>query len=239
MRGVSLRRPSGFRYDRQVRSPLKTALLGMALAWSATVVAQDQSSQNGDQAGDQAGSSQYAGVSPGSGHAPPRAPEPGGSGPVLMTWPGFQARPDGASRFFLQTTGPVQVEQKHEDGRFVVVLKGCRLHLRNNRRPLETRYFNTPVSSARIERRGRDLAFVMSLRADVTPVVSTQSGANGYNFVLLEFPAGNYLPDELRTERDQPQNMRLREQGSGAQPAGESGQAPQGSDPDSVEIMVY
>jgi len=201
-------------------------LVSLALVTSTTALGQDQPSQASGSAGD----SGYDGVSPGSSNVPPRAPDPGGSGPLLMTWPGFQQRPDGASRFFLQTTGPVQVEQKNEDGRFVLLLKNTRLHLRNNRRPLETRYFNTPVSSARIERRGSDLAFVLSLRGQVTPMVSTQQGAGGYNFVLLEFPAGSYLPDELRTERDQPANTRPQQQGStDAQP----------SDDDSVEIMVY
>lgn len=219
-----------FRYDYPVRSSVRYLLLSSALVVAATAVAQDGSSSGGSSSG-------YAGVSPGSANAPPRAPDPGGEGPLLMTWPGFQARPDGASRFFLQTTGTVQVEQKNEEGRFVLVLKGCRLHLRNNRRPLETRYFNTPVSSARIERRGRDLAFVMSLRAPVTPMVSTQSGAGGYNFVLLEFPAGNYLPEDLRTERDTPQNTQLREQGGGDRAPAQQGA--EGSDPDSVQIMVY
>lgn len=230
---VSLRPPIGIRYDDPVRSPLNTVLLGLVLASTATALAQDGATEPSPN--DSGGS--YAGVSPGSGHAPPRAPDPSRSGPVLMTWPGFQARPDGASRFFLQTTGAVQVEQKNEDGRFVLVLKGCRLHLRNNRRPLETRYFNTPVQSARIERRGRDLAFVMSLRAQVTPMVSTQSGSGGFNFILLEFPAGSYLPDDLRTERDRPQNLNLRDGGDRDQ--SQPGQQGDPTDSDSVEIMVY
>lgn len=145
----------------------------------------------------------YAGVAPGSGNMPPRSPSPEAQR-LLMTWPGFQQRPDGASRFFLQTTRPVQVDQRSEEGRFVLILKSTRLHLRNNRRPLETRYFNTPVEAARIERRGRDLAFVMDLRAPVTPVVSQERASSGYNFVFLEFPAGSYVPEELRIERTEP-----------------------------------
>ncbi len=146
----------------------------------------------------------YAGVAPGSGNTAPRSPSPGGQGPLLMTWPGFQQRPDGASRFFLQTTAPVQVEQRTEEGRFVLLMKNTGLHLRNNRRPLETRYFNTPVSRATVERRGRDLALVLDLRAPVTPMVSQERAGTGFNFVFLEFPAGSYLPEELRTEAAQP-----------------------------------
>jgi len=142
----------------------------------------------------------YAGVTPGTGNLPPRAPRQP-SEARLMTWPGFQARPDGASRFFIQTTQPVVHEMRVETGRVVILLKQTRLHLRNNRRPLETRYFNTPVSRAWIERRGHDLAFVLELRAQATPVVSTQPAENGYHYLFVELPAGDYLPAELRTRQ--------------------------------------
>lgn len=176
-------------------------VLVLAAGLAGVALAQDPQGSQGQGQSRPVGS--YAGVAPGSGNTAPRSPSPE-AGRLLMTWPGFQQRPDGASRFFLQTTQAVQVEQRSEQGRFVLVLKDTGLHLRNNRRPLETRYFNTPVEAARIERRGRDLAFVMELRAPVTPVVSQERASTGYNFVFLEFPAGSYLPDELRMERTQP-----------------------------------
>jgi len=142
----------------------------------------------------------YAGVSPGTGNTPPRAPAAASGGAILMTWPGFQGRPDGASRFFVQTNGHVVYESRNEQGRFVLLLKNTSLHLRNNRRPLETRYFNTPVTRARVERRGRDLAVILDLRGAVTPTVTANGGAGGYQFLLLEFPPGNYLPEELRAQ---------------------------------------
>lgn len=145
-----------------------------------------------------------------------------------MTWPGFQQRPDGASRFFLQTTAPVQIEERAEANRFVLVLKDTGLHLRNNRRPLETRYFNTPVRKADIERRGRDLAFVLDLRAQVRPVVSQEAAENGYNFVFLSFPAGSFLPEDLRLERV--------ERPAGPAPSEEQ---PGADDGETTEIYVY
>ena len=183
----------------RVRLVVSSLVIAAVAAGVAVALAQDQPQPQG-QAG-QGAAAGYAGVTPGTGNLPPRAPSPGGN--LLMTWPGFQQRPDGASRFFLQTTAAVQIEQREEQGRFVVILKNTGLHLRNNRRPLETRYFNTPVSKAGIERRGRDLAFVLELRGGVTPVVSQEVASNGYNFIYLEFPGGNYIPDELRIERTQ------------------------------------
>lgn len=136
----------------------------------------------------------YAGVAPENQHTPPRhgavRRSQGGS---LITWPGFQMRADGGSRFFLQVSQAPQTELARTQGRVELLVRGTATHVRNTRRPLETRFFNTPVTRARIERRSRDLAFVFDLRADVTPTVSQQAGANGYHFVIVDFPAGTYV----------------------------------------------
>ncbi len=188
---VLLRRPARLGYDQRVRRLGLVLALCAVGALSALAFAQDAERTR------PVGS--YAGVTPGSGNLPPRAPaQPGAS--QLMTWPGFQERPDGASRFFVQTTQPVTHEMRREQGRVVILLRNTQLHLRNNRRPLETRYFNTPVSRARIERRGHDLAFVLEMRADVTPSVSEQPAENGYHYLFVEFPSGDFLPAGLRTE---------------------------------------
>ncbi|MCB9617267.1 MAG: hypothetical protein H6722_32955 [Sandaracinus sp.] len=136
---------------------------------------------------------EYAGVSPGTGNAPPRAGAVARARPAkLLTWPGFQATPGGGSRFFLQVSGPVQFETRSSQGRFEVVLKNTRAHLRNTFRPLDTRFFRTPVDRAKVERRRRDLAVVFQMRADSTPNVTQGVGENGYHFVYVDFPAGNW-----------------------------------------------
>ena len=137
----------------------------------------------------------YPGVVPGTGNPPPRARATRAArANRLMTWPGFQFRPDGASRFFVQTNQPIQVESRRTGGRFIVVLKNTRIHLRNNRNPLETRFFNTPVTRAHVERHGRDVWLVLTMRADVTPQVHSEAGPGGYHFVYVELPAGSFLP---------------------------------------------
>jgi hypothetical protein len=64
---------------------------------------------------------------------------------VEMNWIGFQQFQE-ASRVFVQTTEPVryrveQVSPKH----VVLTLENTRVPLRNNRRAMDTRYFDSPV----------------------------------------------------------------------------------------------
>lgn len=141
-----------------------------------------------------AGGEGYPGVVPGTGNLPPRADAARRSQARLLTWPGFQARPDGVSRVFVQTSTAVAHTTSSERGRFVLLLQNTGVHLRNNRRPLETRYFNSPVSRIVVEPRGRNLAIVIELRGEATPRVYTEAGQNGFHFVFAEFPAGNWAP---------------------------------------------
>lgn len=139
----------------------------------------------------------YVGVVPGRAAVPTHLLGRPGATPTVVTWPGFQPRADGASRFFLQLTSRAQYEARSESGRFVVTLRGVRIPDRQTRRLLDTRFFNTAVVTARLERRGRrDVAFVFELRADVTPTVSLEVAPDGYTFVFIEFPAGHWLPRE-------------------------------------------
>jgi len=136
------------------------------------------------------GASGYPGVRPGTG-SPPASRRARPSGRIrLITWPGFEAQPDGSSRFFVQLSGPVRYETSQSEGRFEVLLRGVRIHLRNNGRPLETRFFETPVLRARLARRGRDVAFVFELRGPATPSVHAEVGEGGYHFLYVDFPAG-------------------------------------------------
>jgi len=137
----------------------------------------------------------YVGVVPGRAQLPTHLRGRPGTSPTVVTWPGFQPRADGASRFFVQLTSRVTYEARAENGRYVVLLQGVRIPDRQTGRELDTRFFQTPVTRARLERRGRrDIAFVFDLRAAVTPMVSLDVGADGYAFLFVEFPPGEYLP---------------------------------------------
>jgi hypothetical protein len=146
----------------------------------------------------------YEGVAPGSANTPPRVQQAKSASALLLTWPGFQMLPSGESRFFVQTNREVAIESRAGSGSFRVVLKGVKVPVRNNRSPLVTRFFNTPVNRARVERRGRDAVFVLELRAEAVPQVTTEPGKDGFFFVFVTFPAGQYLPAKPATDSTAP-----------------------------------
>ncbi|MFM2416268.1 MAG: hypothetical protein RL385_991 [Pseudomonadota bacterium] len=141
-----------------------------------------------------AGAQGYAGVVPGASNVPDRiAAQPGEA--ALVTWPGFQVLPSGGSRVFIQTSVEVKSELKREGMSFVLVLSGVGLPAGNNRLPLDTHFFNTPMASLRTKLAdgGHAVSVTMQMRAEVTPVLRTERAANGYYFTYVDFPPGQYL----------------------------------------------
>ncbi len=144
----------------------------------------------------------YAGVEPGEAQPPPayrrasRRARRGGRD-VILTWPGFTPLGDGGSRFFVQTTQAQVPELRVEEGRVVLLFRNCGIHVRNSARWLETRFFNTPVLRARLERRRRDMALVLQMRPGVTaqPRVTTAAAPGGnFHYVYVDFSPGDYAP---------------------------------------------
>lgn len=132
----------------------------------------------------------YAGVNPESETAenlPPKAEEiPEGA--LMLTWPGFMMQEDG-SRFFVQTSRPVKFGTQKSEGRLELVLHNTRVHLKNTFLPLETEFFDTPVTRATVQRRGsKDLVMVFEMREDATPTITQQKGKDGFNYVFIKFP---------------------------------------------------
>jgi len=161
----------------------------------------------------------YQGVVPGSGNSPAVKFAPG-CVPTRATWLGFQMIKEGGSRFFLQVTSQVEIQVENSGAdRFVVILKNVRIAGRNNRRPLETSLFNTPVKRAYLRRHKKDTKLVFELRANAIPVISNQPGTGGFHFVLFDFPAGDFvsapkdplLPEQESLEQGRaPRNQSLR-----------------------------
>ncbi|MFW5877060.1 MAG: AMIN domain-containing protein [Myxococcota bacterium] len=154
----------------------------------------------------------YKGVTPGSEEEPPRSKRARKSRVHLMTWPGFQMRSGGGSRVFVQTSREPEFETERKSGRFVVVLEKTRVHLRNNRRTLETRYFNTPVTRVKVKKRGEDLAIVLELRAEVRPKVTTKADPKGpFHYVIVDLPAGQWIEDAAPADEEGPRQAPARE----------------------------
>ena len=152
------------------------AVLVIALGSSAATVSANESS--------------YAGVNPESEtseNLPPKAEEiPEGA--LMLTWPGFMMLEDG-SCFFVQTSKPVKFGTHTSKGRLELVLHDTRVHLKNNFLPLETQFFDTPVTRATVQHRGKkDVAMVFEMREDVTPTITQSKGKDGFNYIFVKFP---------------------------------------------------
>ena len=137
----------------------------------------------------------YAGV------AGPEAPSPftpPRSDPPRLVWTGFKMAGD-RSELFLQTTRPVSHELSQVDGktgarRLTVLLRNCRIHLKNNGRRLDTRFFATPVEEVSARQRRKDVAVQISLETEAVPTARTEAGPDGTHFLVLSFPPGRAQP---------------------------------------------
>jgi hypothetical protein len=98
----------------------------------------------------------------------------------------------------------VQFESRAARGTLTYVLKGAYVDKRNNFNPLVTVHFNTPVTSARLVPHGSDLWFVVELRSNVTPAVSTEATKEGGTMLRIDFPKGDYLPGGATTASPPP-----------------------------------
>jgi hypothetical protein len=138
----------------------------------------------------------YAGVVPGASSAPAVPVAKTETKPVI-TWPGFQMRQDGTSRVFIQSTTALTPQPSAAGSRFSVYLPGAKVAGNTNRLPLETRYFNTPVSRVNIEVQREGVTLVLDLRAEITPVVSSDRGPTGYYFLYIDLPKGTFVKNPV------------------------------------------
>ena len=140
----------------------------------------------------------YDGVVPGGSAKNPLPAAPTG-GPYLV-WSGFQMMPTG-SRVFLQTTRSVEFDlvegaaKKSGKATVSVLLRGCRIHMANNRRSIDTRFFATPVAGFSAKQRGRDVEVKVALRESASAVPHSEAGPDGTQFVVLDFPPGKATPE--------------------------------------------
>jgi hypothetical protein len=131
----------------------------------------------------------YPGATPGGSYVPSL---PAGKGKPAITWTGFAPQADGSSRVFVQLTHAVEHDLSANGKTVTLKLKKTRVHLRNNRLPIDTRFFSSPVDRVSVKRKGKDSMVVCDMRVDSTPAVREETDAHGYSYVVLEFPAGSY-----------------------------------------------
>jgi hypothetical protein len=149
------------------------------------------------------GGERYVGVAPGGQFKNPLPPA--GKSPPRLIWSGFQSGETG-SRVFFQTNLPVTFElgkaaagQGGKPGTLSVFLRNCRIHLRNNSRHLDTRFFPTPVEGVTAVQRHKDVELRISLKQPATPTSRTEAGPDGSQFLVLEFPPGTAMAEDARS----------------------------------------
>jgi hypothetical protein len=138
------------------------------------------------------GGEKYVGVIPGPNARNPLPPAK--KAPPHLIWSGFKSGDGGGSQVFFQTNLPVTYEVVPASGdkprELSVFLRNCRIHMRNNQRNLDTRFFATPVQGVSARQRRKDVELRIVLKEPSSPTPRTEPGPDGTQFVVLEFPAG-------------------------------------------------
>jgi hypothetical protein len=89
----------------------------------------------------------------------------------------------------MPVTYELKSESKHGgQHRLSVWLRNCRIHLKNNQRNLDTRFFATPVLGVTAIQRQKDVELRIVLKEPATATPRTESGPAGTHFVVLQFP---------------------------------------------------
>ena len=170
-----------------------TVLSVLAAAQLATAQSPDDWREAGN-SGDQLTLDQsYHGTIPGGGNTLPRVEEIRNLPGNWVTWPGFIMRPDGGSRIFLQTTHQLEYTQTTKKNRTYLQFTDASIHLSNNQNPLVTIHFNTPVRRAYLKRKHKKkVDLVIEMKVAATPSITQYVDQDGYNYLIVDFPPGEY-----------------------------------------------
>lgn len=176
-----------------------------ACVWAAPAHAQDDGYQSGSLSESEPTAAKgpvqinppgsYEGVKPG-GNQPPPVPAVPNTTPTQITWPGFQMRPDGSSRVFLQSTSPLHHSASQQGNMLTLDLGEAKVSGETNQFALYTRFFNTPVVRAQLKP-GKRVVLEIELRAAVQPTITTEQAPSGFHFLYIDFPAGQYMTATL------------------------------------------
>jgi len=136
----------------------------------------------------------YGGVQPGEAKKPepskkPKKPPPKGT----LSWIGFETK-DGGSQVFFQSVAEFQVLQKVENGGVVVTLIGLTKLGHNTWRPIDTRFFDTPLSRIAAKKKGKKIEVRVTFKNAKDAVqgsVRTSTAADGMYYAYVTFAGGS------------------------------------------------
>jgi hypothetical protein len=137
---------------------------------------------------------EYGGVQPGQAKKPEPAkkakkPPPKGT----LSWVGFESK-DGSSEVFFQSVAPFELSQKVENGSVVVTLSGLTKLGHNTWRPIDTRFFDTPIARVSAKKKGKGIEVRIAFKnaKDAAQgTVRTATEADGMYYAYLSFAGGS------------------------------------------------
>jgi AMIN domain len=134
----------------------------------------------------------YSGVQPGQAKKPEskkaKRPPPKGT----LSWIGFESK-DGGSEVFFQSVAPFEVSQKVENGSVVVTLSGLTKLGHNTWRPIDTRFFDTPIARVTAKKKGKGIEVRIAFKNAKEAAqgsVRTAAEADGMYYAYVSFAGG-------------------------------------------------
>lgn len=139
----------------------------------------------------------YSGVQPGE----VKPPEPGKKRKAprkgTLSWIGFETK-SGTSDVFFQSAAPFQISQRVENGAVIVKLTGLSRLGHNTWRPIDTRYFDTPISRITAKKKGKAIEVRIAFKnaKEAAPgTVRTATEADGLFYAYVSFAGGGDTPE--------------------------------------------
>ena len=112
----------------------------------------------------------------------------GASGEAAVTFAGFHVFDDGTSPIFVKVTSEVPVEVKRKGKQVEYLLRGAKVVVKNNKNPLITKDFVSPVMVARLVPEKEGVVLHVELREVVTPTHRVSRHPDGSITLHVDFP---------------------------------------------------
>ena len=106
---------------------------------------------------------------------------------------GFRVKP-GTSEVVIQTSAEVTLEARSTPAGSVFVLKNCRIFRNNDRRPLDTRFFDSAITGITLKEHGPDLEISVTVRGTSVATPHKERGPGASWYWILEFPRRDAIP---------------------------------------------
>jgi hypothetical protein len=185
------------------RGALPSTIVFVRRALSSLVIAAGLTRPAGTALGEgQNAEGEYGGVQPGEGKKPDskkaKKPPPKGT----LSWIGFDTK-DGGSQVFFQSVAAFEVSQRIDKGTVVVTLSGLTKLGHNTWRPIDTRFFETPIARITAKKKGKSVEVRVAFKNGKQAAqgsVRTATEADGMYYAYVTFAGGGSSSDAPTTK---------------------------------------